>query len=123
MVTRRKVGCGEGEMNEEVNCRIRDETRCAMMTTLDFVYRYHTPETYIIKKMSSTWVLTMKPVLWGRMVGTTGGTRRPVLELVCLALKLAPSLMCCVALRRFPDLSDPHLKQGGHKNSPHTGLF
>ena len=24
MVTRRKVGCGEGEMNEEVNCRIMD---------------------------------------------------------------------------------------------------
>ena len=57
----------------------------------------------------------MKTVAWGRAVVSTVVVRRSVQEPACLALNLAPSLMSCVALSKFPNLSDPqfpHLKQG-----------
>lgn len=63
--------------------------------------------------MGGPWTLMMKTVAWGMTVVTVV-VRRPVLELACLAPNLALPLMSCVALSKFPNLSDPqfpHLKQ------------
>lgn len=54
-----------------------------------------------------TQALMMKTGLWRRTVVTTGGVRRPVLKMTCLALNPAPLLKSSVALSKFPNLPDP----------------